>query len=83
MKSAITRVVELALMAGAFFLVFPPFQSDFETYPLYPRLAYAGLLYAGSLALALRRKAENPLTALFKLGGLFFLGWALHLRCMA
>jgi hypothetical protein len=81
MKAAVLRTVEILLAGAALLWVIPPISSDGEDYPLFPRLAIAGTLYAVSLGLSASRKGENALTACVKFGGFLAFGWALHVRC--
>jgi hypothetical protein len=80
MRNTLTQLAELGLLGVAFFLVVPPVSSTTAQYPLMPGLAFAGFAFAGSLALALSRKAETWPYAAAKLVLFMCFGWVLHAR---
>jgi hypothetical protein len=74
------QIAELGLLAIAFFFAVPPVSSTTEPYDLMPGLVFAGVAFAGSLALSLSRKAETWPFAAAKLTLFLIFGWVLHVR---
>ena len=73
-KMIALRVVELVLFVAALGFFIPPIPSDREqVLTSLPALITGGILFAGSLALALRRGSEHWLTAVVKLLAYLFL----------
>jgi hypothetical protein len=74
------QIAELVLLGVAFFFAVPPVSSTPEPYDLMPGLAFAGVTFAGSLALAISRAAETWPFAAAKLILFLIFAWVLHLR---
>lgn len=80
-KPIALRVAELLLFIFAFVILVPPVPSDSQTvYRLTPTLVIGGGAFMLSLVLSTCRRAENWLTAAFKLLFYFGLAWIIHER---
>ena len=80
MRDAYKQVGELLLLGIAFFFAVPTVSSTPEPTALMPRLAFAGVAFAGSLAFSLSRKAETWPFGVAKLILFLIFGWVLHVR---
>ena len=80
MRDTLKQIAELALLAIAFFLAVPPVSSTPEPYDLMPGIAFAGVAFAGSLAMSLSRKAQTWPFAAAKLILFLVFAWVLHER---
>jgi hypothetical protein len=80
-RKALLRIFEVALLIPAFGILIPPVPSELdETYPLFPRLAIGGGLFALSMAFACLRCGEHWAIALLKLALFLAFGWLVHER---
>lgn len=80
MRDIIEKLGELGLLAIALFLLIPPVPSTPEPYALMPRLAFAGIAFAGSLAISLWRNSDTWPFAMAKLILFLVFGWVIHVR---
>ena len=80
MRDTYKQIAELGLLGIAFFFAVPPVSSTPEPYDLMPGLAFAGVAFAGSLALSLSRKAETWPFGAAKLILFLIFGWVVHAR---
>jgi hypothetical protein len=80
MRDTLKQIAELVLLGIAFFFAVPAVSSTPEPYDLMPGLAFAGVAFAGSLALSISRRAEKWPFAAAKLILFLTFAWVLHVR---
>lgn len=80
MRDTYKQITEVVLLGIAFFFAVPPVSSTQEPYGLMPGLAFAGVAFAGGLALSISRNAEKWPFAAGKLILFLAFAWVLHLR---
>jgi hypothetical protein len=80
MRDTLKQVGEVALLGVAFFFAVHAVSSTPEPYDLMPGLGFAGVAFAGSLAVSIYRKAERWLFAVPKLMLFLIFAWVLHVR---
>ena len=80
MRDTLKQIAELVLLGIAFVFAVPPVSSTPEPYGLMPGLAFAGVAFAGGLALSISRKAERWPFAAAKLILFLTFAWVLHVR---
>jgi hypothetical protein len=75
------RTLEILLFGFALSMTIPPVPSDEgHVYRFLPVAIIGGSAFAASISLAGRRRAENWLTALLKLGFYLLLAYVLQMR---